>query len=654
MNKTIQIIAFIFCIYVFNLSAQDKTDFTPKQKKIIYTKALEVINNYAININQTGNVENSIDEAKDYGENLIDLFVNRKVMVYNDLDPAHQLSEFYEVESYTANLILWYPDGIKVEMLYDSAKVSKINRHGKEVFSVDIFVPKKINGNYLNKTMNEQIEDITFRVAFSNKNNNIDQFKIAGIRQTQSTTIVDDSRAMNEVQGKDFSDEEFLKLQDFLKTTLGDYNNYLSLISNPEEPDDEKIFYVAAFVELFKDSTSKVFNDLETEPEETYLDASDYIAKFREWYPGGVRNIALNLDSVEYGKPVPEKKSTYSIYVYADKYFSGKYKKKSSHRFQANLSVKICFEKTANSYTNLKIESVDKTGIDYFGGADGGQLEIPSLTIKPLGKKGWYAGVFASYGYSTVVNPLIEQQSIEENYHEWNVNGDFSYNIGVRFNYYFNDFLGLETGFGTGRYTSKYNLNSYSRPDSVFTNGVTNYLEAADADYYEVVEAQYDSIVELNMINIPVLLKFSNAKPGKFGFYAAMGVNLLLNYDNKAKVSGHYATKGLFTSLTINDEYYEIRPEFDPFGRTVFYNRSNINQERDLDFKALNVLYVLNLGVSIPLSYYSSIELGPNFIFGNITENDKPDYFNIFDEKFSYKPVKLRNYSLEVSYRYKF
>ena len=130
-------------------------DFSDKEKSVIYTNAIKVLQEYQDIINQIGTeAVADIDKAKGSSERFLELFVNRQVLLFNDLDPSHKLSEFYEAETYISNIILWYPDGISIDLDLDNAYVGEIMQHEETVYSIDLLVTKSINGNYLNETMN--------------------------------------------------------------------------------------------------------------------------------------------------------------------------------------------------------------------------------------------------------------------------------------------------------------------------------------------------------------------------------------------------------------------------------------------------------------------------------------------------------------------
>ena len=135
----------IFCItcVILTILPLNAADFSEKDSHIIYTKVLQLLNNYQDLINQIG--EESI-KTGETPSNLIDLFndlfLNRKVYVYNDLDPSHQLSGFYEVETYSANLALWYKDGMQVKLDLQNARVGEIHEMNFMLFCQDFQVVK--------------------------------------------------------------------------------------------------------------------------------------------------------------------------------------------------------------------------------------------------------------------------------------------------------------------------------------------------------------------------------------------------------------------------------------------------------------------------------------------------------------------------------
>src|SRR4030043_1201273 len=139
MKRSAPLILFMLLGMTTGLIAQ--VDFSDKEKSIIYTNAVKVLEDYQTIINQVGEfVVSDIDKARSGAEGFLELFVNRQVLIFNDLDPAHKLSEFYEPDTYSNNIILWYPDGITINLDLANARVSDIMTHGENVYSIDILV----------------------------------------------------------------------------------------------------------------------------------------------------------------------------------------------------------------------------------------------------------------------------------------------------------------------------------------------------------------------------------------------------------------------------------------------------------------------------------------------------------------------------------
>ena len=134
----------VFCI--LPVKAQD---FSARDKMIVYSECLELLDKYQMLVNRLSETGGAgFDQSVSTGESLIELFINRKVLIYNDLDPQHQLSEYYELETYTSNMVMWYPDGMQIQLDLKDAKTCDIRRHDEGLYSTDIMVNKRIQGNY--------------------------------------------------------------------------------------------------------------------------------------------------------------------------------------------------------------------------------------------------------------------------------------------------------------------------------------------------------------------------------------------------------------------------------------------------------------------------------------------------------------------------
>ncbi len=73
--------------------------FLTNNNPVIFTESMKILSDYEELMNDMAEVPSGdVNELRSTAEGIIDLFINRKVMIYNDLDPNHQLSEFYELD----------------------------------------------------------------------------------------------------------------------------------------------------------------------------------------------------------------------------------------------------------------------------------------------------------------------------------------------------------------------------------------------------------------------------------------------------------------------------------------------------------------------------------------------------------------------------
>jgi Outer membrane protein beta-barrel domain len=654
--KRLTFIVFFSILFVFSLKSNAE-DFTQKEKAIIYTKSIQVLESYQNLINQIGN--QSIDDARSSLEDLMELFINRKILIFNDLDPSHKLSEFYEAETYASNLILWYPDGMNVELLVDNAKVSTINQHDENIYSIDVMTNKNIDGNYLNKTINENTEEITFRIAFSFNNNKLENFKIAGIRNAKSTTKIDDAKTLKEVASEELSEEELEKAHASLRGVLNDYNNFLALLGDPEEFEEDKEFYKQSFTNLFKNPQVTIFNDLEEKPEKTFLNIEDYLKSYAELYPEGIKNIALNVDSAEFGSISKNDIGGYYSYVYADKFFSGNLRQKELYRNQNNLMFKVNFSKTGNTYSDFNIESIDQTSFEYYNASESGN-EMPTLDINPVSRKGLSISADASFAITSITDETLTSFTLEQDFQEWSYEKDPGFSVGIGVNYFFTDNIGISSGIQLSNYSSKYSLSGQfqSEESQIIQN---------NTPFYKVIDAEYDSVLNLSYIGIPIMGSYRMGKPGKLGLYVDAGVIISFTASKSYEITGNYEYAGYFPdglilgpfyteddNTIIRVDTYNEEPDkqafIDAYG---FYKKEDINESGDIEVKSTKLSMYTSFGVSLPLGFYSSLQFGPEILFGVSDISDSSPYIDIYGSEISRKQMKLQKYGFKISYVYK-
>jgi hypothetical protein len=637
--------ALLFLLLVFiQIPGLKAVEFSVKEKSIIYTNAIKVLEDYQTIINQMGEyVVNDIEKAKSSSESFLELFVNRQVLIYNDLDPAHKLSEFYEAETYSLNIILWYPDGLSIQLELGNAKVSDIMTHEENVYSIDILVRKSINGNYMNQTLNKNVEDLTFRIAFGLEDKSLGNFRIVGIRSASSNYVIDYSQALKEVNSEDFNAEDLAKIQSELKTLLKDYTSYLSLIGDPQEQAEDKEFYKTSFLILFQSGDILIYNDINPEPQTSLISVTDYLAGFIADYPNGIKNLSINTDSAKFGKVMKADEGNYYTYVDANKFFSGSFKGKDAFRKMFPLIFKISFNASGKTFTGFVINSVDISSVNFYEATPGNTAEQkPEITIRPVTRKGFGMSLIGSFGQTQINSKDITTLSVETDLHSWNVDPLYGYLTALGVSYYFTDNIAVRSGVEFNKYAAKFNLNGKFTSTTLAT-------DLNSSSYYKIIEANYDSLVTINYLTLPILVNYTSGKPGKFGFYGEGGVKISIPVRASYSNTGNYKTSGYYPSSPASMQYRDY--QWEGLG---FYNRENIAETGKIDMKGFNLAFYSSIGINIPLGYYSSINIGPEVIIGlSDILSDKKKYVDIFGKSYTHQPTKIKNFGIRISLAYK-
>ena len=640
MLRSLSITLLLFIILIPGVKSQD--EFSDKDKSVIYTNAVKILEDYQRLINQIGiNVVSDIERARSSSEGFLELFANRQVLIYNDLDPAHELSEFYEAETYANNIILWYHDGITINLDLDNARVSEIMLHENNIFSVDVLVKKTINGNYLNLSLNQNEEELTFRIAFSSQNRAFSNFRIVGIRSAASDYMIDYTQALREVDAEDINEEDLTKIQNSIRTILQDYSNFLALIGDPQEMEEDKEFYKESFLNLFPDKDTRVYNDIEPEPEASFISVDNYLTSYVANYPDGINNLSVNVDSAKFGKVMKDEEGDYYTYVDADKFFSGNYMGRGAFSDMFPLIFRMTFTAAGKTFSDFKISSVDITTVDFYEATpETGPAELPQIVIKPVTRKGFALSLIGSFGLTNIDDENIKSLSIPRDSVSWNTSPLSGYITALGISYFFNDNLAVRSGIEFNTYSGKFSLNG-KFGNTILTADVNDDL------YFKRIEAEYDSLVKINYLTIPVLANFTSGKPGKLGFFAESGVKVSIPLKATYKCTGNYIFTGYYPD---NPTVIQIL-DLEELG---FYSRESINETNTMKVKDFNLSFYASAGINIPLGYYSSVTVGPEVTLG-LTDicNANGNYFDIFGNSHNYKPTRIKNLGLRVSLAYK-
>ena len=633
-RSTILLLALTMLI---NLHAEP-ADFSEKERIVIYTHSLDVIRDYQRLINEMGEFAISDPEAaKSSSESFLELFVNRQVLIYNDLDPSHNLSPFYEAETYISNVLLWYPDGMRIALDIENAKVGNIMQHEDDIYSLDIMMTKKIDGNYLNRMQNQNTEEILFRVAFSRRMGGFANYKIVGIRNSDASMVPDYSKNLDEVKSEEMDENDIFKVEEGMRAVMQDYVNYIALLGDPQEFEEDKAFYRESFSSLFENEDVRVYNDLAPEPEQSLLTVEEYLSSLQNDYPKGISNVSMLVDSAEIGKPVKTEEGTYYATLTADKFFSGNYQDRQAFREMFPLTVKIRFERSGNAFTDFRIQSVDIEAEDFYQAEEGAEeLSLPTMSITTVSRRGWSVGIEGGYGLSPVENQTINALTLDNNYHAWESQPGYGIKAGINVFYFMNDHIGIKTGLAYNAYQTLFSL------EGVFTNEELS-RDVNDDQFNQIIDANYDSTLTMSYISLPLVLNYNTGKPGDFGFYLEAGA--VLGY----KLSSSYKTTGSFN-------YYGYYPYHPAATQTLdlevlgFYKEENINRSGDLPVSGINLSGYASFGINIPMGYFNTIRIGPEIHYGILDIDTGDAYTDIFGNQISRQPTILKKYSVKISY----
>lgn len=611
-------------------------EFTNKQKAIIYNEAIKTLQSYQQLTNQMADQVVDLTEFNKTSQRLVDLFVSRKSIVYNDLDPAHKLSEAYELETYVTNMMLWYPDGMKINFDFDNLRAGNIISHGNDIYTVDIMTSKRIDGNYLNQQKNTQTEQLLYRIAFFLKSGTFENYRIAGIRSSKANAITDDSHLLAEVKSISFSEKDIQLINDQTKSLLNDYINFLRLLTDPKETNEDKAYYGISFIGLFKDSTTSVANDIEPDPQNRWVPIKDYQKNVIKDYPEGIRNLGMNIDSVQYGKVISEGNEKYYINGYIDKFFSGKFQSKTVFRDNSKYDFKVSFERNGNTFVNFKLASIDKFGVNlYSQNASNSTQELPNKPITTIKRRGLYLGFALGGGLTNFKDPNLSGNSILN----WSQKGKGSMNIEATAIWYLMKKIGISMGIGYSRSSATVNLNGTFR-NTNYSTDVNNEL------YLKNVTAAYDSLITFNYISVPIsMIYHSNSNPEKWGIYVETGIVTFINLNSSFHTMGNIATSGYYeqySGVVVSDPNYG------------FINRQGIDRKGKGNAASFTFAIRASIGVSYPINYFTTVYVGSELVYSLGSFSNAEDFTDAFGNVSSAKKVGLSKYGIKFGISYKF
>ena len=174
---------FVVLVCFFSASQSFCQLYNKKDIHFIHEKATELIEGYVENFNLLGNSSLPLPEREYYRSSFIELFRNKSVFVFNDLDPDHETSQELNIERYSDYLLQWYHNEIGIKAEIDKNKLSYDEPSSKNGhLYVDIHLSKKISGLFMGNKYQRTTYQLKFRISFKKTGIAFLEFKIAGIR----------------------------------------------------------------------------------------------------------------------------------------------------------------------------------------------------------------------------------------------------------------------------------------------------------------------------------------------------------------------------------------------------------------------------------------------------------------------------------------
>ncbi len=620
-------------LLVFNIF--DGLSFTKLERRIMIDECVELLNNYFKSIGNYSNAQTEILMKKEE-EKLFQLFSNSRIIVNNDFKINATLSNFIEVGEYLVKLKQIYPNGIVVKADMTNLKSTPVNVHGNGLYSIDFLINVQIEGKLQANTA-IIANNLVFRIGFVQVENKMKQFKIAGIRNETIAFPKSTTYSVDELKSMKYSDENLKKIESFVKLLLKDYENYLNLIGNPDEANEEKQYFIKEFTALFLNPELRISNDLVQNPEKENLAVFDYIDQYYNLYNGKVRNLSLTYDSINVEYVVPLGKNRFYTRISVEKFFNAITAKGEIYRFRNPYDFIIVFDKEKNDFKNFRIEAIDSNNSLFFEENVKNQTNIvPEIPVTENRFKNISAGVGLKFSPNRFTNRLITNDPVLV----FSADDHFFFAPTIEFNWKLSKYISIHTGF------------SYAQEKTIYTisgnySSSISFKDLNELNYYRQLELSLDSQVVSQVLTFPALVRFQYIFPTKWGFYSDFGasLNYMLKYQS--------TTKG---AISMTGNY----PDVPELPQNVDFPELGFFRDRVIDKVEVPVNYsktVFNIefatGVVIPTSYYSRINIGFNFAY---SMNQLLEIKEFTDYLGNNKRVNENRvfYGVDISYIYNF
>lgn len=627
------VVSFLAVFLPLTYVQAQETRVSQRELSVIHLRAMDVLRSYENTINQIGqSLVHNPTTTKGLSEQFLELATST-AQLFNDLDPSYNFSPFYEPETYINNLILWYPDGVSVDLNLDDVQAGDILSHGDNRYSMDFQLDKQIIGNYLNRQLNTTLVTLLFRIGFTKSGSDYHNFKIVGVKSLDSGYDPNYNKSIDELNSQNMKENENESIKEGIESLINDYTNYLKLIGDDEETEYDKAFYTQSFKSLFSSPDIYIFNDLNPNAGAALISLDDYLYTLRVNYPSGIERLSITLDSIVFSGVIAEGYEEYSTTIGVDKLFSGNFNNQEVFRRNFPLSFAISFQKKGRVFEDFRIRSIDLEEDDFFEADSAYRAPVRQLSV--VTRKGFSVEVFGSYGQTRIEDHNLLDMTLGTDHYNWSSTPGHGMTVGAGIMYNTGDHFAVETGAYYNQYVTTFTSEGSFQDiqSSVDYNGES---------YWKTMTTDYDSMLSYNLISIPLSFTITTSNAGKAGMYISLGGVFSYSLSGEYETSGSWQYSGYYPDHPSYIRYVEI-------SELGYYQREEIQNSGEINGGQINLSVRASMGITIPIKYFTQIKLGPEVEWGlydfNINEGETVD---IFGNPKEHQPTYLYRFGIRL------
>ncbi len=591
-------------IATFSAFSQEFKDWEIKRIHEDTKGVIDLYNTYSDIIGDIS--ETREDREKFFIPQLVELFVSKKAMVYNDLDPDKKAGEKLPIERYAANIILWYPNGLATEVSLKNIEFGDIQQMDEENYFINVNAIKYISGFYLGQKLNRVTSLLEYRIGFQKKDRVYTNYKIAGINFIK--TVRPMPEPAGEINGKPI-------------VTQGDRK---VLYAIPPIPEADTVFWSLPTGFEGESFTNEILVDITKE-------ARSGIIKVRGKNPSGfgeesvfqviVNELPDGAGEIT-GEPIVMAGQQGLVYKVPEI--------KNADEYVWNLP----FGVSGRSKTNrIKInigESATAGQIRVYGKNRFGRGETSFFQLKIIEKpRPLSVCLYATPSQTSLKIPSFTSTEHQE-YSKPAVNPENVVNYGLKIGYMFNAKHDLKIGIGTGIELSafKSGLSMESYIDSI--HGLTD----KNNDTYEkrTTGNGIQENVELSYMSIPVCLKIVYSFSKNFHTFVDGGINFSILSSASFSANGTTSYRGFYP------DYNVVLYGIEDYG-FIDDNTIEISNGK-LEVASQNMIAFVQAGIEYSISNQFGVFAGINYENGISDISTPPvEQYHLSDNESEYIPV---------------